>query len=83
MKQTIEEDLPREAELLKRYDQFRARIEAIADMPDRTIDLLFRFLQQNAGRLSKRAGEHEFAEMTEAEVDVAEGAYIDSFPAGR
>jgi Fic/DOC family len=29
--------------------------EAIVDMPDRTIDLLFRFLHQNAGRLSKRA----------------------------
>lgn len=47
VKQTIEEDLPRETEFLERYDQFRARIEAIVDMPDRTIDLLFRFLHQN------------------------------------
>jgi Fic family protein len=52
VKQTIEEDLPRETEFLERYDQFRARIEAIVDMPDGTIDLLFRFLHQNAGHLS-------------------------------
>ena len=51
VKQTIDEDLPRETEFLNRYDQFRARIEAIVDMPERTIDLLFRFLHQNAGRL--------------------------------
>ena len=81
VKQTIEEDLPRETEFLERYDQFRARIEAIVDMPDRTIDLLFRFLHRNAGRLSKRAREHEFAQMTEAEVAVAETAYRESFHA--
>ena len=80
VKQTIEEDLPRETEFLERYDQFRARIEAIVDMPDRTIDLLFRFLHQNAGRLSKRAREQEFSKMTEAEVSAAEAAYLSSFP---
>ena len=79
VKQTIEEDLPRETEFLKRYDQFRARIEAIADMPERTIDLLFRFLHQNAGRLSKRAREGEFAQMADGEVAAAEAAYAASF----
>lgn len=79
VRKTIEEDLPRETEFLTQYDQFRARIEAIADMPDRTIDLLFRFLHQNGGRLSGRAREHEFAQMTEAEVSAAEAAWRDSF----
>lgn len=55
VKKTIEDDLPREIRFLQRYDRFRARIEAIADMPDRTIDRLFRFLHQNEGRLLKRA----------------------------
>ena len=55
VKQTIEVDLPRETEFLARYDRFRARIEALADMPERTIDLLFRFLHQNGGSLSARA----------------------------
>jgi hypothetical protein len=44
-------------------------------MPDRTIDLLFRFLHQNGGQFSKRAREQEFAQLTEAEAAAAEGAY--------
>ena len=79
VKKTIEEDLPRETELLARHDQFRARIAAIVDMPDRAVDLLFRFLRENGGRLSKRAREQEFAQMTEAEVSTAEPAYRESF----
>lgn len=79
VKKTIDEDLPRETEFLKRYDQFRYRIEAMVDMPERTIDLLFRFLHQNAGRLSRRAREGEFAQMTDAEVASAEEAYATSF----
>jgi len=79
VKQTIEEDLPRETEFLERYDRFRARIEAMVDMPDRTIDLLFRFLHQNAGHLSKRAREGEFAQMKDGEVAAAEAAYVASF----
>ena len=79
VKQTIDEDLPRETEFLNRYDQFRARIEAIVDMPECTIDLLFRFLHQNAGRLSRCAREGEFARLTEAEVSAVEEAYLASF----
>ncbi len=79
VKQTIEEDLPRETEFLKRHDQFRTRMEAMVDMPEVTIDLLFRFLHQNSGRLSKRARESEFARLTEAEVSSVEEAYLTSF----
>jgi Fic family protein len=79
VKKTIEEDLPRESDFLTRYDQFRSRIEAIADMPERTLDLLFRFLRQNNGRLSKRAREGEFAALTDAEVASAESAYTELF----
>lgn len=75
VKKTIEEDLPNETDFLRRYDQFRERIETIADMPDRTIDLLFRFLYQNDGNLSKRAREREFAKMTDEDVVFVEGAY--------
>ena len=75
MKKTIEEDLPRETDFLHRYDQFRAQIEEIIDMPDRTSDFLFQFLRQNGGRLSQRARENEFAKMTDAEVTTAEQAY--------
>jgi hypothetical protein len=81
VRKTIEEDLPRETDFLARYDQFRSRIEAIVDMPHRTIDLLFRFLHQNGGRLSKRAREGDFAEMTPQEVAAAEEAYAGLFGA--
>ena len=75
VQKTIEEDLPRETAFLASYDEFRSRIEAIVDMPDRIIDLLFRFLRQNHGKLSKRARIEEFAKMTDAEASAAEGAY--------
>lgn len=79
MKETIEEDLPRETDFLHRHDQFRAQIEEIIDMPDRTSDLLFQFLWQNGGRLLQRARENEFAKMTDAEVITAEQAYATAF----
>jgi hypothetical protein len=53
----------------------------MVDMPNRTLDLLFRFLHQNGGHLSKRAREQEFAQLTEAEVSTAEAAYRESFHA--
>ena len=83
VRKTIEEDLPNEAAFLRRYDRFRADVEAIVDMPDRTIDLLFRFLHRNHGRLSKRARMGEFAELTEAEVPQIERIYEDVFRAAR
>ena len=79
VRKTIEEDLPRETRFLARYDQFRSHIETIVDMPDRTIDLLFRFLHQNGGQLSKRAREQEFAQLTETEVTAIERAYKSAF----
>ncbi|MGH6876468.1 MAG: Fic family protein [Rhizomicrobium sp.] len=79
VKQTIEEDLPRETDFLRRYDQFRDRIQTIADMPDATIDLLFRFLKQNDGTLSKRGRENEFSRMTDSEVTLAQNAYATAF----
>ena len=76
---TIDADLPRETRFRAQYDQFRARIGAIVDMPDRTVDLLCRFLHQNGGRLSGRAREHEFERLKEIEVAAAERAYRETF----
>jgi hypothetical protein len=75
VEQTIEQDLPSEAAFLRRYDAFRAAVGALVDMPDRTIDLLFRMLRQHGGRLSKRALEREFAELTHAEMQRIEEIY--------
>jgi hypothetical protein len=76
---TIEKDLPDEADFLQRYDRFCAGLSTIVDMPDRTMDLLFRFLHQNDGRLSKRAREKEFSRLDRAEVDKIETLYEQCF----
>lgn len=79
VKKTALEDLPEEADYLRRYDVFKARVEAIVEMPDRTIDLLFRMLRQNKGKLSKRAREKEFALLTTDEAQRVEQAYEEAF----
>jgi hypothetical protein len=72
---TIENDLPEEAAFLERYDQFKTRVESLVEMPASTIDLLFNFLKQNDGILSKRARENEFAELEGDEVQRFEAIY--------
>lgn len=79
VERTIEKDVPDEADFLERYDRFCAGLATIVDMPDRTMDLLFRFLHQNGGRFSKRAREKEFARLDAAEVDKIEALYEQCF----
>lgn len=79
VRKTIEDDLPKETDFLRRYDLFRGSIAAIVDMPDKIIDLLFRFLNQNEGRLSKRARDQEFDALTEAETEQIERMYQEIF----
>jgi Fic/DOC family len=76
---TIEHDLPFETAFLRRYDEFRRHIEGMIDMPERTVDLLFRFLNQNDGVLSNRAREKEFAALTGDEVKAVEAIYRAAF----
>ena len=79
VRRTIDEDLPNETEFLRRYDRFTGRLQAIADMPDRVTGLLFRFLHQNAGRLSGRAREREFEALTDEETERIERLYAEIF----
>ncbi|MCB1947367.1 Fic family protein, partial [Nitrosomonas sp.] len=79
VEKTIDFDLPREADFLKCYDLFKTHVEYFIEMPDSTIDLLFNFLKQNNGRLSKRAKEKEFSTLTADEVDYIEKNYAEIF----
>ena len=79
VRKTIEEDLPYETDFLRRYDQFRQLVTGFIDMPDRLIDLLFRFLDQNDGRLSNRARDREFDALTDEEVGRIERVYQEVF----
>ena len=77
---TIDVDLPAETAFLERYDSFKKRISVLVDMPDRVLDLLFRFLRQNNGTLSKRAREREFADLTDTEASEIESMYANIRP---
>ncbi len=79
VQKTIEHDLPQEAEFLKRYDRFRSDLNLVVDMPDRLSSLLFRFLHQNGGQMSRRAREKEFAALTDGEAERIEAIYQDAF----
>jgi Fic family protein len=81
VRKTVEEDLPEEADYLRRYDAFKERTRAVVEMPDRTVDLLFRMLRQNRGKLSARARSKEFAKLTDDEARQIEEAYSETFAA--
>jgi hypothetical protein len=73
--ETVEHDLPNEVAYLEAYDRFVNEVNAIADMPAKTSELLHRYLRQNAGKLSERARSREFAALTPDEVARVEDLY--------
>ena len=79
IERTVEEDLPREIRFLIAFDRFAAGVKDIADMPDRRVELLRVFLEQNDGRLSTRARSREFAALTDEEAARVERLYAESF----
>lgn len=79
VEETVDQDLPQELAYLEAYDRFSRAVQGIADMPDRQVNLLHRFLSQGKGRLSKRARTEEFAALTDAEVLQIEQFYQESF----
>ena len=80
VEETVTWDLPQEVAYLEGYDEFFRRVqEATADMPERTIALLVRFLRQNGGRLSGRARTREFRQLSRDEVGRVEVLYTRCF----
>ncbi len=77
--QTIETDLPKEAQFLENYDRFDAGVQNIVDMPDRTVNLLFKFLEQNEGQFSARARNKEFEALTDVEAEAITKLYANIF----
>lgn len=75
IKETIEEVIPKEIDYLQKYDEMKSFIENYIAMPDRLVNLLIRFLQQENGVLSKRAKEKEFDSLTHEEVKVIEAKF--------
>ena len=73
--ETVKVTLPEEVDYLSKYDQLNTFIKNYLDMPDKTVDLLIRFLHQNEGRFSKRAMLKEFALLTQEERQAIEQRY--------
>jgi Fic/DOC family protein len=79
VKRTIEIDLPDETKFLESYDKFGNGLDAMFEMSNLTKDLLFRFLHQNGGKLSKRATSKEFSKLGADEVEAVEDLYHECF----
>ncbi len=72
---TIKTVIPEEVSYLQNYDQMKAWLDDNFEMPDKTVALLIRFLNQNNGILSNRAKKIEFSELTEDEILKIEEQY--------
>jgi Fic family protein len=79
--ETVELDLPDEVKYLAAYDRFASRIQTLFDLPNSKLDLLWRFLQQNQGKFSKRARAKEFSQLTDKEAAQVEKAFDDVWTA--
>ena len=75
VEETVNKTLPEEVSYLTRYDLLNDFIKNYIDMPDKLVNLLIRFLNQNDGRLSKLARKKEFSQLTAAEVQAIENKY--------
>jgi hypothetical protein len=73
IRETIETELPSELRYLTMYDEVRARMRDIVEMPDRHADLFIALVRQNGGALSKKKRKlPEFEVLTDAEVEQME-----------
>jgi hypothetical protein len=79
VRRTVEHDLPREIDYLRRHDVALRRIMDAVEMPDRLAENLIIFIRQNNGTLSKRRRNGTFRQLTDDEVSLVEGIVQDAF----
>jgi hypothetical protein len=79
VEQTVEEDLPREIDYLKRHDEAMRRTMDLVEMPDQMAENLLRFIRENQGKLGKKRRENEFAKLTDEEVAGIEAIVREAF----
>jgi hypothetical protein len=76
---TVEQDLPREIDYLRRHDEATRRIMDVVEMPDRVAENLVLFIRRNGGTLSRKRREGEFQKLRDDEVTLLEGIVNDVF----
>jgi hypothetical protein len=82
VRRTVEQDLPREIDYLRRHDEAIRRIMDAVEMPDRVAENLVGFIRQNKGTLSKKRREGEFNKLRADEVTLIEAIVNDAFAGG-
>ena len=71
----IKVDIPNVADFQIKFEDFTLQCKKIMDIPDHLLHLMYRFLEQNNGKFSKRALKREFAHLTKSEVNQLEDIY--------
>jgi hypothetical protein len=79
VERTVEHDLPREIDYLRRHDAAMQRIMNTVEMPDRLAENLIMFIRQNDGRLGKKRRDHELAQLTDDEIVAIEAIVAEAF----
>ncbi len=72
---TIRTVIPEEVFYRQNYDQMKAWLDDTYEMPDKTVAMLIRFLDQNNGVLSNRARTREFSTLDDDETLMIEKQY--------
>lgn len=79
VRHTVEHDLPREIDYLRRHDEALRRLMDTVEMPDRLAENLIMFIRQNGGSLSKKRWQSEFEALTDGEVVQLESIVREAF----
>lgn len=79
VQRTVEHDLPREIDYLRRHDEAKRKTMDTVEMPDRLAEDFIMFTRRNNGSLPNRRRAKEFAAMTDDEVAALEKIVQDSF----
>ncbi|MGH9388980.1 MAG: Fic family protein, partial [Vicinamibacteria bacterium] len=79
VRRTVEDDLPREIDYLRRHDEAIRRIMDAVEMPDRVVENLVLFIRQNKGTLSRKRRDGEFQKLRDDEVTLIESVVRDAF----
>lgn len=76
---TVEHDLPREIDYLRRHDEAIHRIMDTVEMPDRVADDLVLYIRRNSGMLPANRRKGEFKKLSNEEVTLLEGIVNKAF----
>lgn len=76
---TVQQDLPREIDYLRRHDEALSRVMEAVEMPDRLAENLIMFIRQNNGMLSKKRRANEYKKLSDREVGMLESIVRDAF----